>query len=126
MDAFAAIHSDKLPVVSSLQELRGPVGLERDAGLHKAVRHIVVAIRLVGRVRQHRGELVEQVLDFGLDAFDDAVAVVIRHWYVKVIYFAMALGTDLGKRNLCDHAAVGDIVAHLEGVAARLEEGRIA
>ena len=65
------------------------------------------------------------MLDFGLDTFDDAVAVVIHLDHVEGGHRAVALDADVNLVNRVGDATGDNIVSHVEGMATSLQEGWI-
>ena len=65
------------------------------------------------------------MLNLGLDALDNPVAIVILHREVEGGYRAVALHAYIDLVNDVGHAVGDSTVTHLEGVAARLEECRV-
>ncbi len=74
------------------------------------------------RVGQQGGQLVEHELNLGLNALDDAVAIVVLHREVEAGDAAVALVADSHLVNGVGDTVGDDIVTHLQGMAARQQK----
>ena len=125
MHAQTAVHADELVVVSSIEELLRHVGVGAERGLDLAVRDVVGRIGLIAGRRIERGQLVQELLNLGLNALAVTHADIIRSREIEAGDGAVTLRADIGHGNLGHHAAVRHVVAHLEGVATRLGKRRV-